>query len=39
MGIEAGTPDAAEQRAAFEDHIRAEITDAGGEGFKLLTDL
>jgi LmbE family N-acetylglucosaminyl deacetylase len=39
MGIEMGTPAADAQRGAFADRIRSEITDGGGEEFKLLTDL
>ncbi len=39
MGIEAGTREDSEQRAAFEEKIRAEIDTAGGEGFKLITEL
>jgi LmbE family N-acetylglucosaminyl deacetylase len=39
MGIEAGSPSSQDQRAAFEEHIRNEIAAAGGEPFKLITDL
>jgi len=39
MGIEVGSPDSDAQRAAFEAHIRDEIETAGGEPFKVLTDL
>ena len=39
MGIEEDGPDADAQRAAFEARIRAEIADAGGEAFKLITEL
>jgi LmbE family N-acetylglucosaminyl deacetylase len=39
MGIEEGTPRFGEQKAAFEDRIRTEIAETGGEPFKLLTDL
>ncbi len=39
MHIQEGAREEREQRAAFEEHIRAEITGAGGEEFKLLTDL
>lgn len=39
MGIDELAPEANQQRAAFEDRIRAEIANAGGEPFKLITDL
>jgi LmbE family N-acetylglucosaminyl deacetylase len=39
MGIDEGTADAAAQTDAFRARIADEIADAGGEGFKLLTDL
>ena len=39
MGIDAGTREEPEERAAFEEKIRAQINEAGGEEFKLLTDL
>jgi LmbE family N-acetylglucosaminyl deacetylase len=39
MHIEAGSTEEQTQRAAFEAKIRAEITEAGGEAFKLITDL
>ncbi len=39
MGIEETSPDAKEQRAAFEAMIRAEVDTVGGEGFKLITEL
>jgi LmbE family N-acetylglucosaminyl deacetylase len=39
MGIQEGAREEQEQRAAFEEHIRNEIEAAGGEQFKLLTDL
>jgi LmbE family N-acetylglucosaminyl deacetylase len=39
MGIEEGSPDFERQRAVFEERIRSEIATAGGEEFKLLTDL
>ena len=39
MGIEEGSPDDRMQRTAFEERIRTEIATAGGEEFKLLTDL
>jgi len=39
MGIDEGSPEFDEQRAAFEERIRAEINGVGGEEFKLVTDL
>jgi LmbE family N-acetylglucosaminyl deacetylase len=39
MGIQVGSPDIEAQRAAFEARIQVEITEAGGEGFKLITEL
>ena len=39
MGIDAGTPDADTQQAAFVARVRGEIDAAGGEAFKLLDDL
>ncbi|HEY3673916.1 MAG TPA: PIG-L family deacetylase [Acidimicrobiia bacterium] len=39
MGIQVGTREEHAQRAAFEELIRQEITEAGGEKFKRLTDL
>ena len=39
MHIQAGAPEEQEQRAAFEAQVREPITEAGGEEFKLLTDL
>jgi LmbE family N-acetylglucosaminyl deacetylase len=39
MGIEEGAAAFAAQRAAFEAQVRDPITEAGGEEFKLLTDL
>ena len=39
MGIEAGSPDADAQHAAFVARVRGEIDTAGGEAFKLLADL
>jgi LmbE family N-acetylglucosaminyl deacetylase len=39
MGIDEHGPDADAQRAEFVARVRREITDAGGEPFKLLTDL
>ena len=39
MGIDESSPSSQDQKAAFEDRIRAEIDTAGGEGFKLITDL
>ena len=39
MGIDEGSDDEQEQRAAFEEKIRREIRDADGEPFKVLTDL
>jgi LmbE family N-acetylglucosaminyl deacetylase len=39
MGIEEDSSVAEEQRSAFEDRIRAQINEAGGEDFKLITDL
>lgn len=39
MGIEEDGPDADAQRAAFAARVRAEITTAGGEAFKLITAL
>ncbi len=39
MYIEAGTSEEHTQRAAFAAKIRAELAAAGGEAFKLITDL
>ena len=39
MGIEEDGPDADAQRAAFEARIRSEVATAGGEEFKLITEL
>jgi LmbE family N-acetylglucosaminyl deacetylase len=39
MGIEEDGPDAGAQRAAFEARIRSEVATAGGEEFKLITEL
>jgi LmbE family N-acetylglucosaminyl deacetylase len=39
MGIEQASHEAEAQRAAFEEQIRTRINEAGGEEFKLLTDL
>jgi LmbE family N-acetylglucosaminyl deacetylase len=39
MGIDEGNPAADGQTAAFAAGLRAEIRTAGGEAFKLLTDL
>ena len=39
MAIEAGAPEEHEQSAAFAAKIRSEITRAGGEEFKLITEL
>jgi LmbE family N-acetylglucosaminyl deacetylase len=39
MGIDEHGADATEQRAAFERRVRGDIDDAGGEAFKLLSDL
>jgi LmbE family N-acetylglucosaminyl deacetylase len=39
MGIDIDSADVDEQRATFEAHIREDIELAGGEAFKLITDL
>jgi LmbE family N-acetylglucosaminyl deacetylase len=39
MHIEAGSPEEPEQRAAFDAKIRGPIAAAGGEEFKLITEL
>ncbi|HLM18521.1 MAG TPA: PIG-L deacetylase family protein [Acidimicrobiia bacterium] len=39
MGIDTDAAQAKEQRAAFEARVREEITEAGGESFKLITEL
>ncbi len=39
MGIQVGSPDAEDQRAAFEARVREEIDASGGEPFKRLTEL
>jgi LmbE family N-acetylglucosaminyl deacetylase len=39
MGIDESSAEAKEQRAAFEERIRSEIDEAGGEAFKLITEL
>jgi LmbE family N-acetylglucosaminyl deacetylase len=39
MGIDTGSADADAQRLAFGQRVRTEIDDAGGEAFKLLTEL
>jgi LmbE family N-acetylglucosaminyl deacetylase len=39
MGMDEGAEAFTEQRAAFEARVRSPITEAGGEEFKLLTDL
>ncbi len=39
MGIQAGSREEQEQRAAFEEVVRKEIDTAGGEAFKLITEL
>jgi LmbE family N-acetylglucosaminyl deacetylase len=39
MAIDINSTAAGEQRAAFEDRIREEVSTANGEAFKLLTDL
>ncbi len=39
MGIEEDGPDADAQRAAFEARIRSGVATAGGEEFKLITEL
>jgi LmbE family N-acetylglucosaminyl deacetylase len=39
MGIQVGSRDEQAQRAAFEARVRDPIDEAGGEEFKLITDL
>ena len=39
MGIDVTSTEAKEQTAAFAARIQAEIAAAGGEQFKLITDL